>query len=163
MFLFPTYYYKNVQSIPLEELFRNKIKGIILDVDNTLIDYKREMPSEIKTWVAHAKEKGFKICILSNSNKRDKISHVANELSIDYFLKAGKPLKKGFKKVLNHMNLKPEECVAVGDQIFTDVVGANWMHIVSLYVNPINKKEFWYTKWKRPIEELILKKYLSKN
>lgn len=109
-----------------------------------------------------AKEKGFKICILSNSNKKEKISKVADNLKIEYLMFAKKPAKTGFKRALALLNMKPEECAAIGDQIFTDVIGANRMKITSIYVEPINKKEFWYTKWKRPIELVILNKYKKK-
>ena len=163
MLLYPDYYYENVQSIPFDILLKNGIKGIILDVDNTLIDYSIMMPIEIKEWVQSAKQAGFKICILSNSNKEEKVSFVAHELMLDYFMGAKKPLKRGFKKVLHYMNFRPEECVAIGDQIFTDVLGANLMHMSSIYVKPINSTEYWYTKWKRPIETLILKNFLSKS
>lgn len=162
MLLYPKYYYKNVQSINLEELYKVNIKGIILDVDNTLIDYKKIMPQEIKEWVKEAKNKNFKVCILSNSNKKDKIEKVANDLELEYIMSAKKPFKLGYVKILELLNLKPEECVAVGDQVFTDVIGANRMNINSVYVEPINKKEYWYTKWKRPIEEWILNKYKAK-
>ena len=163
MLLYPKLYYKNVQSIDLDELDRLKIKGIILDVDNTLIDYKRVMPDEIKIWVDKAKNKNFKVCILSNSNKKDKISKVAEDLDLEYIMSAKKPAKSGYKKILNLLKLEPEECVAVGDQVFTDVIGANRMKINSIYVEPINKKEYWYTKWKRPIEAWILNNYKEKN
>lgn len=156
MLLYPKFYYKNVQSINLEELYKLGIRGIILDVDNTLIDYKRKMPEGIKEWVEEAKDKSFRVCILSNSNKKDKISKVADDLKLEYLMCARKPLKSGFIKALNLLNLPANECIAVGDQIFTDVIGANRMNLFSAYVEPINKQEYWYTKWKRPIEALIL-------
>lgn len=162
MILYPDFYYKNVQSIDLDKLNELKIKAIILDVDNTLIDYKRIMPSEVKTWVDEAKNKNFKVCILSNSNKKDKISKVASDLDLEYIMAAKKPAKCGYKKILNLLKLPPEACVAVGDQVFTDVIGANRMNINSIYVEPINKKEYWYTKWKRPIEAWILNSYKAK-
>lgn len=162
MLLYPKFYYKNVQSIDLDVLSKENIKGIILDVDNTLIDYKRIMPEEIKSWVNEAKNRNFKVCILSNSSKKEKIEKVANDLDLEYIMFAKKPSKSGYKKILNLINLKPEECIAVGDQVFTDVIGANRMKINSVYVEPINKNEYWYTKWKRPIEKWILNSYKSK-
>lgn len=162
MLLYPKFYYKNVQSIDLNMLYDIGIRGIILDVDNTLIDYKRVMPNGIKEWVEEAKNKDFRICILSNSNNKEKISKVAEALHLEYLMCAAKPLKKGFKKAVKLLDLTPEECVAIGDQVFTDVIGANKMKIKSLYVEPINKKEYWYTKWKRPIETLILNMYKKK-
>ena len=162
MIFYPVFYYKNVQSIDLDVLIGHNIKGIILDVDNTLIDYNKVMPKDIVKWVQSAKDKGFKMCILSNSNKKGKVSKVANDLQLDYLMYAQKPFKKGFLKALDLLKLPAQECVAVGDQIFTDVIGANRMHIYSLYVEPINKKEYWYTAWKRPIEAIVIKKYLNK-
>ena len=161
MLFYPKFYYKNVQSIDLDKLYELGIKGIILDVDNTLIDYKRIMPNGIKEWVNDAKKRNFKVCILSNSNKKDKISKVAGDLNLEYLMAAKKPIKSGYVKALNLLDLSAENCVAVGDQIFTDVIGANRMKINSIYVEPINTKEFWYTKWKRPIEAWILKRYKS--
>lgn len=162
MLLYPNFYYKNVQSINLEELDKIGIKGIILDVDNTLIDYKRIMPDGIKEWVKSAKEKKFKVCILSNSNRKDKISKVAEDLDIEYLMCAKKPMKSGYIKALDMLKLPSEKCIAIGDQVFTDVIGANRMKIVSAYVEPINEKEYWYTKWKRPIEAWILNAYKRK-
>ncbi len=107
----------------------------------------------------NAKKNEIKLCILSNSNKKDKISKVANDLGIDYLMSAKKPMKFGYKKALKLLNLSPEKCIAVGDQIFTDVIGANRMKINSAYVEPISIKEYWYTKWKRPIEACILVAY----
>ena len=162
MLLYPKFYYERVQSINLEELYKIGIRGIILDVDNTLIDYKRIMPEGIEEWVDKAKKMNFKVCILSNSNRKDKISKVAKDLSLEYLMMAKKPAKSGYFKALKLLNLEPEKCVAIGDQVFTDVIGANRMNIYSIYVEPINLKEYWYTKWKRPIEAWILNCYKKK-
>lgn len=157
MVLIPNLYYKNVQSIKIEDLKNNGIKGIAVDVDNTLIDYQKVLSKEVIEWVNSIKEAGFQICILSNSNKLDKIASVANALKLDYIMFARKPFKVGFKQILEKFNLPVENIAVIGDQVFTDVLGANRMNMVSIYVEPINKKEYWYTKWKRPIETLILK------
>ncbi len=158
MVLFPDMYYKNVQSISLQDLKEHEIKGLILDVDNTLIDYKKVVSKEVIDWVESVKNAGYKVCILSNSNNKDKISKVANVLGIDYYMLAKKPFKSGFKKVQKIFDLPAKNIAAIGDQVFTDVLGANRMNMISIYVEPINKKEYWYTKWKRPIESFILKK-----
>ena len=157
MILFPDLYYKNVQSIPIEDLIQNHVKGIAIDVDNTLIDYTKVLSREVIAWINQVKERGIQICILSNSNKTDKVSKVANTLNIDYYMFAQKPFKKGFKKILKKFQLPAENIGVIGDQVFTDVLGANRMNMISIYVEPINLKEYWYTKWQRPIEALILK------
>ena len=162
MILFPDMYYKNVQSIDLNDLKKYNVKGIAIDVDNTLIDYKQVVSDEVIDWVKKIKNAGYKICILSNSNNKNKVKKVADVLELDYIMVAKKPFKTGFKKVLKHLDLPKENIAVIGDQVFTDVLGANRMDMISIYVEPINKKEYWYTKWKRPIEAFILDKRPNK-
>lgn len=156
--LFPDMYCKNVQSIEIDSLKEKNIKGIAIDVDNTLIDYKQVLSEEVKNWIKKVKENGFKICILSNSNNKNKVQKVASALDLQYIMVAKKPFKFGFKKACKLLDLLPENIAVIGDQVFTDVIGANNMGMFSVYVEPINKKEYWYTKWKRPLESLILSK-----
>lgn len=87
---------------------------------------------------------------------------VANLLEIDYFYFATKPLKRGFKKAQKQLQLEPSEIAVVGDQIFTDVIGANRSKMFSILVNPISQKDMWMTKIKRPIEEKIIQTYVKK-
>ena len=72
-----------------------------------------------------------------------------------------KPLKSGFKKTVKLLEEKPENIASVGDQIFTDVIGANRMKMFSILVEPISKKDILATRIKRPIENFIIKKYLK--
>lgn len=157
MVLLPSLYYKNVQSITIEDLSKHNIKGIAIDVDNTLIDMSKILNQEVIDWVNYIKHSGIKMCILSNSNKKDKITKVSNDLGIDYIMYAKKPLKIGFKKLIKKINLPPKNIAMIGDQIFTDVLGANIMKMFSIYVEPISPNEYWYTKWKRPLEAFVLK------
>ena len=78
MLLYPNEYFDNVKNISIELLNKNNIKGLILDVDNTLINLDRKMPVGVSNWAKELKSKGIKICILSNSNKIEKITSVAN-------------------------------------------------------------------------------------
>lgn len=156
--LLPILRYRGVEHIEFEKLDKHNVKGILLDVDNTLIDYHKNLSNKIINWVQEAKDRGFKVCILSNSNKEEKIKKVADTLEIKYIMFARKPLQVGFKKAIKLLDLKPENIAMVGDQVFTDVLGANISKMVSVYVDPIDRKEYWYTSWKRPIEDLILRK-----
>ncbi|MBO5142489.1 MAG: YqeG family HAD IIIA-type phosphatase [Clostridia bacterium] len=158
----PDLIYKGVQYIELDELKKRGIEGILLDIDNTLIDYRKEVSEEIANWVKDAKKQGFKMCILSNSNKLEKITKVAKKVEMEYISFAKKPSKSGFLKAAKLLNIENNKIAMVGDQVFTDVLGANKVNMLSIYVEPINKKEYWYTKWKRPIEALILKYFESK-
>ncbi len=106
MILYPDFYFKNVQSIDLEELKKSNIKGIILDVDNTLIDYQKNMSEGIKDWVSRAKNESFKLCIVSNSSKLDKVSDVAKALELEYFFCARKPAKRRLSKGIRTIKTK---------------------------------------------------------
>lgn len=77
--IYPREYVDNVRKISIDLLKKNNIKGLILDVDNTLIDFSKNMPDGTKEWVDEVKKQGIKCCILSNSNKFEKVSNVAKE------------------------------------------------------------------------------------
>lgn len=162
MIFYPNMYYSKVQEIPIEDLMKKGIKGIVLDSDNTLIDLNKNMPAGVKEWVNEAKERGIKLCLLSNTNKVDKIKKVSEILGIPYFYFAKKPLSSGFKKVQKLMKLEKKEMASIGDQIFTDVLGANIFGITSIFVEPISNEDYLITRIKRPLEKLIVKNYLKK-
>lgn len=161
MIFYPKGYFKKVSEISLEYLKENNIKGLILDVDNTLIDYYRNMSEETINWANSLKENGIKMCILSNSNKKDKVKEVAGKLGLEYSYFGMKPLKVGFKKAKKMLNLENSEIAAIGDQIFTDVIGSNRMKMFSILVEPIEEKDIFITLIKRPIENYIKRQYLK--
>lgn len=160
--LYPKKYFNRVEQITIEFLKENKIKALILDVDNTLIDYNRKMSKEVINWAIRLKEQGIKLYILSNTNHKEKVEEVAKKLDIPYQNLAKKPLKSGFLKVQKILNEKPENIGVVGDQIFTDVIGGNRCKMFTILVDPVNKKDFWYTAWKRPLENKIKNRYKIK-
>ncbi len=162
MILYPNLYCKAVTDITTDVLKKNNIKGLILDVDNTLVDINRNMDPKVKDWVNNLKKNKIKLCIVSNSNKVDKIKKVSETLDIPYFYFAKKPFKCGFLKAKKLMNLECANIAAVGDQIMTDVIGANRCKMFSILVDPISSKDIFITKIKRPIEKFIINKYLSK-
>ena len=159
MILYPNADFKKVSEITVEFLNENNIKALILDVDNTLIDYYKNLSEENINWAQNLKNNGIKLYILSNSNKKQKVQEVAQKLDVPFKYFAKKPLKMGFKKVQKELQLKPESIATVGDQLFTDVVGGNRCKMFTILVEPINKKDIWITMWKRPLEDFIIKKY----
>lgn len=162
MNVYPSLYLDSVKNINPTLLKKNNIKGLILDVDNTLIDYYRNLVDGAEKWCEELKNEGIKCIILSNSNKKRKVEEVAEKLNIDYIMFAKKPLKSGFKRALSKLELKPEEVAVVGDQLFTDVIGAKRMNMFSILVKQVGEKDIFITKLKRPIENAIIKKYLEK-
>ena len=162
MLIYPDFYCNNVRDVKLEFLQEHNIKGIILDVDNTLIDYYRKFEDGTIEWVYNLKKAGIKFCIVSNTNKLDKVIYVAETLEIPYFYFAKKPFKTGFIKAKEKMGLKAENIAAIGDQIMTDVIGSNRCKMFSILVKPIQEKDIFITRIKRPIENKIINNYLNK-
>lgn len=94
MVFYPKKYLKNILEITLDFLKENNIKGLILDIDNTLIDYDKNILDGAKEWCDKNKENGIKMCILSNTNKVEKVEKVAKKLDLPYIYFAHKPFKK---------------------------------------------------------------------
>lgn len=161
MFLYPKLYLENILQINYELLEKNNIKGLILDMDNTIIDYNKNILEGAKKWCEALKEKNIKLIIVSNSNKKEKLEKTSKELDIPYIMFAKKPFKKGLLKASKTLQLNPENIATVGDQIFTDVLGGNRCKMFSILVKPIDEKDVFLTVIKRPLENLVIKKYLK--
>ena len=113
--IYPNLYYKKVEEITIETLLKNKIKLLILDVDNTLIDYYKNLSEEVKQWAKEMKGQGIKLYILSNTNNKEKVEKVAKTLQIPYKHFAMKPLKRGFKYIQKETKIKPENILFIDD------------------------------------------------
>lgn len=122
MIFYPDIYLNNVKEITIELLNKNHVKGLLLDVDNTLIDFDLKVLEGVKEWCKNLKKQGIKLCILSNTNKIEKVKKVAKELDLQYINFAKKPFKKGFKRAMKLLDLDAKNIAAVGDQIMTDVL-----------------------------------------
>ncbi len=162
MNIYPDLYLDSVKNISADLLKKNGLDGLILDVDNTLIDYYRNMVDGADKWCQELKNEGIKCIIVSNSHRKDKIETVARKLDIDYILFAKKPCKSGFKMALEKLNLDADKVAVVGDQLFTDILGARRMKMFAILVKQVADKDIFITKVKRPIENAIIKKYLKK-
>ena len=161
MNIYPKYYCDRITDIKVDFLKENNIKGLILDVDNTMLDTRLNMVEGLLEWHEEIVKAGIKTMIVSNSNKKEKLDSISGKLNVEYIRLATKPLKRGFIKAQKMLQIPFENIAAIGDQIFTDVIGANRCNIYSILVKPINEEDIWITKWKRPIEEKIVKKYLE--
>ena len=160
--IYPKEYLNSVKEISIDLLKKNHIKGLILDVDNTLIDFEKEMPTGVKEWVETLKKFEIKFCILSNSNNVEKVGAVAEKLDIPFIHFAKKPFRVGFEKAQKVLELEANEIAVVGDQIMTDVIGANRSKMFPILVKPIDEKDYLVTKIKRPFEKIIINFYLKR-
>jgi len=158
--LYPDKHVKKVEDISYEELKSKNIKAILLDIDNTIINYEREIKENVVEWIKKAKQYDIEICLLSN-NTQKKVEEIANKLNIKYIYNSGKPGKKGYLKAMKLLNVKNTEIATVGDQIFTDVYGGNRLNMHTILVEPIEVKDLLITKVKRPLEKLVLTKYMN--
>lgn len=156
--------YKDIYKIDYNKLYSDGVKIILFDLDNTIIGYHETLPSEEdKLFITSLKERGFIPVIMSN-NHTDRIENVAAFLNVDKLSNAKKPLKFGYKKILKrYSEYRPEQFVAIGDQIVTDIWGASRMNIKGILVKPIRlDNEKWYTRFNRRIEKFIIKHKIKK-
>ncbi|OWZ83418.1 YqeG family HAD IIIA-type phosphatase [Natranaerobius trueperi] len=156
--LYPDLYLESIFSIDFDKLSHNGIKGIITDLDNTLIAWKdKRLTEQLENWLREAKKRNIKLIIVSN-NKNSRVYNFAEKVGLPAIPNANKPRRKSFQCALNQLGLPPEEVAVIGDQVFTDVLGGNRMGMFTVLVVPIDDKEFLGTKVLRTAERLILRK-----
>ena len=156
MKLFPKEYLPSVSHIDLKKLWNEGKRGIISDIDNTLCkDEQFYIEEASKKFIEEALNIGFKICLMSN-NGEARVKPVATELNLPYHFKAHKPKSEAYNTCLKKMGLTVEEGVMVGDQLFTDIYGANRIGLYSVLVEKIHPKEIIQIRLKRPFEKLVL-------
>ena len=159
MLLTPNMQVRKITDITIEMLRENNIKGMILDVDNTLIDLDRVPLEGIKEWIDNMKNEGIKFCIASNSLKKDKIEKVAKMLDIPYVHFSAKPTKIGLKKAKQILGIENSKNIAeVGDQLFTDVLGTNRMKMFSILTEPLCEEKVKINNLKRKLEKRVLRR-----
>ncbi len=155
----PDAHFEKITGISIEFFKEHNIKGIILDIDNTILDLDKKPVEGIETWVDILKKNNIKLCIASNSINKEKLDNISQKLDIPYIARSLKPLKSGLKKAINIINITPEQVAEIGDQVFTDVLGANRMKMLSILVKPLSPEKHFISELKRKIERLVLKKY----
>ncbi|NLY38928.1 MAG: YqeG family HAD IIIA-type phosphatase [Firmicutes bacterium] len=161
--LYPKQHLNSIFELDTAELRRLGIKGIIADMDNTLVPWNdRTVYPRLANWLDGLKKEGFRICIVSN-NSADRGGQLARDLDIPAFWYAVKPRRRAFRKALIELNLPASAVAVLGDQIFTDVLGGNRMGLYTILVTPISDKEFIWTKLMRQFERLILRHLQRKN
>ena len=154
----PKAQFDKVTDITAKFLKQNNINAVILDVDNTLIDLDRKPLKDIEKWADSLKDEKIKICIASNSIKKEKVTKVAKKLDVPFIYFSTKPLKRGLKKAKKILKEENENIAEIGDQLFTDVLGANRMKMFSILTKPISEEKTKLGALKRKIEQLYLKK-----
>ena len=159
--LFPSDDYDSAYDIDYYSYYEKGYRGILFDVDNTLVEHGEPVTIRAIELFGRLKETGFKTCIISN-NKEYRVKPLADALESDYVYKAGKPSARGYLEGMEHMGTDARTTLFVGDQIFTDVWGANRTGIYTILVKPIHPKEEIQIVLKRYLERIVLHFYLKK-
>lgn len=161
--LYPKHFVASIYDIDLEMLKRNGVKAILTDLDNTLVAWDiADAPDELVSWLDMVNNQyGFDVIIVSNNNG-DRVKKFADPLGLHYIAPARKPLPIGFKRALTEFGYHAKEVVFLGDQLFTDVLGANSVGIEVIHVQPVVKTDGVVTKFNRLMERLVFRRMKRK-
>ena len=160
----PKVYVDSICNIDLRKLKEvKKIRGIIVDLDNTLIAWgRKEIDSKINDWIKEAKRLKLKFCIVSNTRSK-RVAQFAEIFKIPYSSNSFKPFNSPFNKAIEVLNTAPSETVVIGDQIFTDIWGGNRLKLLTILVVPIVKKDSLGTFFHRSLEKIIISFWLKRS
>lgn len=159
---YPNEYFDSTYSIDFGRYYKMGYRAVIFDVDNTLVEHDAPADERATALIKGLMDKGYKVCFLSN-NDEERVKSFNEPLGANYIFKAGKPLAKGYNKAMEVMGTDRKNTLFVGDQIFTDVWGANNAGLRSVLVQPIAKHEEIQIVLKRIPEKFILHFYLKRN
>lgn len=154
---------ESVFDIDLKKLLEKGITHLIIDIDNTIVPWgKMDISKNTLKWIDMAKAMGFNMCLVSNNNK-SRVEGIGKYFNLPYISSAKKPLKSGFIKAgwILHKNQQKSKTAVIGDQFFTDVLGAKRLGFYAILVRPLNKNELFVTKINRIFEKMILKYYMK--
>lgn len=152
---YPSEDWESAYDAEYDRLYEMGYRGIIFDIDNTLVEHGAPANEQAIAHVDKLRRKGFAICFLSNNDKQ-RVSTFCKRLDAVYIYKAGKPGSKGYEAAMTLIGTTKEQTVSIGDQIFTDTWGANRAGIYSILVKPIGKKEEFQIVLKRYLEKIVL-------
>lgn len=157
----PTYVFERVCGITAEFLKKHGITLLLLDLDNTLTTHNNpEPPKSSLEWIKNMKNAGIKLIIVSN-NSAERVTPFANKLGLPFVPRGLKPLTKGFSEAMKRVGASKKQTCVVGDQIFTDILGANLKGVRSIFVYPIEPETSLPFRFKRACEKPFLPKKLT--
>lgn len=152
---FPDEYLESTYKIDFEEQYRKGYRGIIFDIDNTLVPHGAPSDKRVEKLFEDLKKMGFQCCLLSN-NQYQRVSSFNEKIQVHFIENAHKPSRKNYLKAMELMGTKIENTLFVGDQLFTDVYGAKRVGIHNILVKPIHPKEEIQIVLKRKLEKIVL-------
>lgn len=151
----PTFWLKNVMQIDKAFLKKNRVRALILDMDNTLSMHDDPAAEDgVLDWLDEMRELGVKMRVVSNNNTR-RVEPLARALGLEFTANGAKPLTFGINRAVRAMKVSRRETLVVGDQIFTDVMAGNLAGIRTVLVEPFHLENKWTFMLKRRVESLV--------
>ncbi|MET3682484.1 HAD superfamily phosphatase (TIGR01668 family) [Alkalibacillus flavidus] len=158
----PNDYVNSIHNITPTMLKRHGIKGVITDLDNTLVAWDEpNATQEVVEWIETLRHHNIQVVIISNNNE-SRVSSFSLPLDVPFISKARKPMQHAFKKARRNMGLNRQDIAVVGDQVLTDVFGGNRAHYHTILVVPIVKTDGFFTRFNRLVERRLLKYFRRK-
>ncbi len=158
---FPDETVSSTYEIDFESLYEEGFRGILFDIDNTLVEHGMDANSQAVELFGRLKKIGFECCLISN-NKKKRVSSFNEQIGAHMIFDAHKPSRKNYFYAMELMGTDRDNTLFVGDQLFTDIWGAKRSGIRNILVKPISKKEEIQIVIKRVFEKIILSEYRSK-
>ena len=155
---FPDEYVDSTYVIDFDRLYQEGYRGLIFDIDNTLVPHGAPADARAIALFEHLKELGFGCCLLSN-NQRKRVSSFNDAVGMNYIENAHKPSVRNYNKAMEILGTDTGNTIFIGDQLFTDVYGAKRAGIRNILVKPINPKEEIQIVLKRYLEKIVLHFY----
>lgn len=153
----PSEYVRSIYEIDLQVLRERGIRGVICDLDNTLIAWDSAgTDAKLRRWLKDVQAAGLKVCIVSN-NGNARVADFAKPLGLPFVARAAKPRRRPFQMAMELLGTDPTETAVVGDQVFTDVFGGNRQGLHTILVVPISRREFFGTRLVRMVEQIVLR------
>ncbi|MEH2953389.1 YqeG family HAD IIIA-type phosphatase [Candidatus Merdisoma sp. JLR.KK011] len=159
--MYPREYIASTYEIDFEGLYQAGYRGVLFDVDNTLVPHDAPADQRSIALFERLRKLGFSTCLISN-NKEPRVTPFADALKTQYVYKAGKPRRRGYQEGMKRMGTHKGDTLFVGDQLFTDIWGANRAGMYSILVKPMNPREEIQIVLKRYLEKPVLYCYLRR-
>lgn len=156
---FPDEIQDSTYEIDFERLYQQGIRGVLFDIDNTLVEHGADATPRAIALFQRLKEIGLNSCLISN-NQEERVLRFNKEIGTNYIYDAHKPSGKNYRKAMEIMGTNLSNTIFVGDQLFTDVFGAKRIGMKNILVRPIDPKEEIQIVLKRYLEKIVLFFYL---
>ncbi|HEX6988805.1 MAG TPA: YqeG family HAD IIIA-type phosphatase [Bacillota bacterium] len=160
--LVPDLYLTSIHALDAHALRARGIRALIVDLDNTLVPWSgRETGDDVRAWVHRVRAAGLEPCIVSNNSPR-RVAEVAGQLGIPCVPAAAKPRRRAFRRAMERLGAAPQETAVLGDQLFTDILGARRLGLYTILVRPVSERELWWTRQVRRLERWVLARMLRR-